>query len=145
MIMADKDFIERETFRSVFPHSSLLICRFHVLKIFRREITVEKMGITSSQRNAALELIQKLVYSRTEEDYQEVYKEIEEVCPSAVIGYIKSNWHGIRKEWVSGMQLDEGTFLKATNNRLESFNQKLKSVMCTNATLDDFFDLSLIH
>ncbi|VDI16268.1 Hypothetical predicted protein [Mytilus galloprovincialis] len=98
------------------------------------------MGITSSQRNAALELIQKLVYSRTEDDYQEVYKEIEEVCPSAVIGYIKSNWHGIRKEWVSGMQLDEGTFLNATNNRLESFNQKLKSVVCTNATLDDFFD-----
>ncbi|CAC5419274.1 unnamed protein product [Mytilus coruscus] len=140
MIMTDKDFIERETFRSVFPHSSLLISRFHVLKIFRREITVEKMGITSSQRNAALELIQKLVYSRTEEDYEEVYKEIEEMCPSAVIGYIKSNWHGIRKEWVSGMQLDEGTFLNATNNRLESFNQKLKSVVCTNATLDDFFD-----
>ncbi|CAC5406847.1 unnamed protein product [Mytilus coruscus] len=87
--MADKDFIERETFRSVFPHSSLLICRFHVLKIFRREITVEKMGMTSSQRNAALELIQKLVYSRTEEDYEEGYKEKEDMCPSGVIGYIK--------------------------------------------------------
>ncbi|CAC5385665.1 unnamed protein product [Mytilus coruscus] len=97
------------------------------------------MGITS-QRNAALELIQKLVYSRTDEDYEEVYKEIEEMCPSAVIGYNKSNWHGIRKEWVSGMQLDEETFLNATNNRLESFNQKFKSVVCTNATLDDCFD-----
>ncbi|VDI16269.1 zinc finger SWIM domain-containing protein 3 [Mytilus galloprovincialis] len=44
MIMADKDFIERETFRSVFPHSSLLICRFqkvHLL-LFLTDLQLHK-------------------------------------------------------------------------------------------------------
>ena len=30
-IMADKDFIERETFKVEFPQASILICLFHVL------------------------------------------------------------------------------------------------------------------
>ena len=38
-IMADKDFTERDVFQQQFAQAKLLVCLFHVLKTFRREIT----------------------------------------------------------------------------------------------------------
>jgi len=46
-IMADKDFTERNVFREQFPQSKILICIFHCMRSFSREITVEKMKITT--------------------------------------------------------------------------------------------------
>ena len=54
-IMSDKDFIERDALTSQFPDSSILICLFHVLRTFHREITCDKLGITSAERVLALE------------------------------------------------------------------------------------------
>lgn len=36
---------------------------------------MEKMGITSGQRNTCLELLQQLAYAINEEKYDELYKE----------------------------------------------------------------------
>ena len=60
VIMADKDIQERDVFKRCMPQAMILICLFHMLHSFRREITCEKMGITSGQRNLCLELIQKM-------------------------------------------------------------------------------------
>ena len=49
-VMSDKDFCERNTFIQEFPQASLLICLYHVLRTFRREITSGKMGITHRRR-----------------------------------------------------------------------------------------------
>jgi zinc finger SWIM domain-containing protein 3 len=49
--MADKDFIERDALKAEFPEVSILICLFHVLRTFRREITTEKQGITAAERS----------------------------------------------------------------------------------------------
>ena len=38
-IMSDKDMTARDLFKEKFPNSSLLICLFHSLKSFGREIT----------------------------------------------------------------------------------------------------------
>jgi len=46
-IMADKDFTERNVFREQFPQSKILICIFHCMRSFSREITTEKMNITT--------------------------------------------------------------------------------------------------
>ena len=66
VIMSDKDFTERQAFTKCFPNASLLICLYHTLRTFRREITIEKMGITSAERDRALEIITKIVYSKSE-------------------------------------------------------------------------------
>ena len=58
-IMADKDMGERDVLKQCFPSSTVLICLFHTLRSFRREISCEKMRITSGQRTACLELIQR--------------------------------------------------------------------------------------
>ena len=49
-IMSDKDMTERNVMKEQFPQANLLICRFHTLRTFRREITCEKLGISSGER-----------------------------------------------------------------------------------------------
>ena len=74
VIVADKDIQERDVFKRCMPQAMILICLFHTLRSFRREITCEKMGITSGQRNLCLELIQKMAYSMSETDYNSIYE-----------------------------------------------------------------------
>ena len=59
VIMSDKDFTERDAFKNCFPEASLNICLYHTLRSFRREITCEKLGITSAERCRCLELVLK--------------------------------------------------------------------------------------
>ncbi len=54
VIMADKDMTERNVFAFAFPQAKLLICLYHT---FRREVIMDKMGISSGQRTLSLELL----------------------------------------------------------------------------------------
>ena len=49
-IMTDKDLTERKVIKQVFPHASLYLCQFHVLKVFSRTITRSQMKITTAER-----------------------------------------------------------------------------------------------
>lgn len=49
-IMADKDFVERNVFKNKFTDAHILICIFHCLRSMSREITTEKMNITSGNQ-----------------------------------------------------------------------------------------------
>ena len=60
VVMADKDLKERDVVKKSFPGVDVLICLFHTLRTFRREITTEKMGITSGQRTTCLEYCAKI-------------------------------------------------------------------------------------
>lgn len=147
VIMADKDINERDVFTHEIPNATILICQFHVLRTFNREITTEKMGISSAQRHTALELLQQLVYSSSETAYETQMEKIQNTCPRQIYDYLMNNWHHIRSEWVLGLKLCEGSMMNTTNNRLESFNQKLKQVVKLYSSLGVFFDkfLSLIR
>ena len=70
VVMADKDIKERDTVKEVLPDASVLICLFHTLHTFRREISSEKTGITSGERRMCLETIQKMAYSTSLEEYK---------------------------------------------------------------------------
>ena len=48
--MTDKDMTERVMIKLEIPQASLQICLFHVLRTFGREITINKMGITSGEK-----------------------------------------------------------------------------------------------
>lgn len=50
VLMGDKDLTQRGVLAQEFPSANLLICLFHTFRSFRREITTERMGITSGQR-----------------------------------------------------------------------------------------------
>ena len=70
VIMTDKDMNERDTLSEGFPDATLQLCLFHVLQNFGREITTDAMSIRSAERSLALDLLQKLAYSKSEEVYE---------------------------------------------------------------------------
>ena len=140
VLMADKDMTERDVMAAEFPSAELLICLFHTFRSFRREIVVDKMGITSGQRSMCLELLQQMAYSTSEENYHDIYIRFCECAPPTVISYFNSQWHPIRKQWTMGMKYKTGNFLNGTNNRLECINQKLKSVITRYSSLEEFID-----
>ncbi|XP_062522977.1 zinc finger SWIM domain-containing protein 1-like [Corticium candelabrum] len=138
VLMADKDMTERDVLASNFPNADLLICLYHTLRSFRREISCEKMGITSGQRTLYLELLQQMAYATNEVKYAELYSRFKTNAPAAVIDYFNKQWHPIRKQWTMGMKYSTGNFLNATNNRLESLNAKLKSVIPRFSSMETF-------
>ena len=140
VIMTDKDVAERYVLANSFPNASLLICLFHTFRSFKREISGEKMGITSAQCNLCLELLQQLAYSTSEEKYMELYERFKASAPLQVIEYFDEHWHIIRNQWALGMKYSTGNFLNGTNNRLESLNAKLKSVISRYSSLEDFIE-----
>ena len=138
VIMADKDIKERDVFKESFPDAAVLICLFHTLRTFRREITSEKMGITMGQRILCLDSIQKMAYASNLDEYTNLYDMFKNSCPKTVVDYFNDNWHPIKEEWVMGFKAACGSFLNFTNNRLESINGKLKQVISCRSTLEEF-------
>lgn len=139
VIMSDKDFNERQAFAKCFPGASLLICLYHTLRTFRREITVEKMGITSDERDRALEMITKIVYSKSEEAYEANVEELKAAKWKAVADYFLDNWHPIKEQWVACFKDLVFNLGETTNNRLESTNAKIKSVCSRYGSMLQFF------
>lgn len=111
VVMADKDIKEREIIKEVLPDTSVLICLFHTLRTFRRELTCERMGITSGQRSTCLEMVQQLAYCTSQEQYTDLYSRLQSDCPRKVLEYFNENWHPIRGEWVLGLKAATGSFL----------------------------------
>ena len=74
VILTDRDMRELSVFGEEFPNAELQICLFHVLRTFKREITTERMGITSGEKCTVLELLQKIAYAPSEEEYTKGYE-----------------------------------------------------------------------
>lgn len=138
VIMTDKDLTERSVIKDVFPDAFLRICLFHVLRSFNREVTCQKMGITPSQRDTVKELFQKLCYCSTLENYEETVEQLKTVAEKSVWDYFQANWNSIKNEWSSIASCNIASYLNTTNNRLESFNSKLKSVCTYFSSLNKF-------
>ena len=138
VLMADKEIGEREVLKLCLPNASVLICQFHTLQSFKREITCEKMGITTGERTLCLELVQKMTYALSNDVYNSIHEHFQRDVPKEVVKYFSENWHPIRNEWVMGLKSNCGNFLNSTNNRLESINGKLKQVITCHSSLEEF-------
>ena len=121
--------------------ANLQLCMFHVPRNCRREVSVEKLGISVGEKIRALEILQDIVYSKSDEQYKLHYNKLCNDCSNAVISYY--NWHNIRKEWVDGLK-DGVNLGNRTNNRIESINDKVKSVLKHHSTLPEFAENFLI-
>ncbi|XP_065886150.1 zinc finger SWIM domain-containing protein 3-like isoform X3 [Dysidea avara] len=138
VVMADKDIGEQDVLKKCLPSAKILICLFHTLRSFRREISCDKLGISSGARTVSLELIQKMAYAKSEAEYNSLYVQFQRDAPKQVLEYFDECWHPIKDEWVMGIAACSGTFLNTTNNRLESINGKLKQVISRNSSLEEF-------
>ena len=95
-----KDIGEGDVLKQCLPNACVLICLFHTLWSFRREITCEKLGLSSGQRFSLLELLQKMAYSSTETEYNDLYAQLQRDALKEVVKYVSENWHPIKDEWV---------------------------------------------
>ena len=144
VVMTDKDMMERAIIKSEIPQAALQICLFHVLRTFGREITADKMGITSGEKSTVLSHIQEITYSRNEDEYLTKYRSLCDVMPDRVKDYYNSNWHGIRDEWVEGLKYLTMNLGTRTNNRIESFFSHLKKSIVMRGSLKEFFERYMV-
>ena len=87
VVISDKDFTERSVFSEQFPDSTLQLCLFHILRSFCREITCDKLGLRPRERDYILELLTKIVYPSSEEEYEKHCAEFLKSSPQSVIQY----------------------------------------------------------
>lgn len=117
---------------------------FHVLRSFRREITCDKLGLRPGKRDYVLELLTKLVYFSSEEEYKKHYAEFLKSSTQSIIEYYDAKWHSIRDDCMECYKSLSFTLGEKTNNRLESINGKLKIVCSRFASLLCFLIISLL-
>eukprot|EP00794_Sanderia_malayensis_P013540 gene13540-14944_t len=139
VIMSDKDFGERNVFSRCFPQAAMQICLYHALRTFRREVTMEKMGITSAERMRCLELLSKIIYSKSPAEYDSNVNALKATEIQSVIAYYEENWGDIKDQWVSCFKDSVFNLGETTNNRLESLNAKIKSVCSRYGSMLQFF------
>lgn len=134
--MADKDLLERDVLRDIFPNIPIYICRFHVLKTFGANLTKLMPG-RQKLKDKLLDIISKMVYSQTIDEYNILYKELKGIAPANVWAYFFKNWHEIKNEWTA-FSLSQGNLGNFTNNRVESINRAIKRVIKKRSTLQSF-------
>uniref|UniRef100_A0ABD2XRK0 SWIM-type domain-containing protein n=1 Tax=Trichogramma kaykai TaxID=54128 RepID=A0ABD2XRK0_9HYME len=146
--MCDKNQTQRNAIKSYFPDSKLLICYYHTLEIFRREIG--KMDMKKEKKDLCLEIFKKMARLKTEDVYISVYEKFMNHTGIPLVAklYFNKNWHKVYHQWTCYNEL-KGTFWNRTNNRTESINQKLKIHMGIRQeffkSLDNFFKWLELH
>ena len=121
--MSDKNATQRNSAKQYYPDATLLICLYHTLQIFKREIN--KFSISKKEKEACYELLRKMAYAEDENQYEKLFEEMQKTFPKCALEYFLSNWHLIKNEFTLCSQWPN-TFYNRTNNRCESINQKLK-------------------
>lgn len=135
--MADKDFQVRQFLKDEFPQANVLLCIFHALRFFSREISCEKLGLASQQQEICLQVLWSMVWARDDQEYNLLVKF--EVAPKPVLVYFNANQRKILNERSLGSKFFRSNFPNTTN-RLESLNTKLKSVIKRFSSLEEFTD-----
>ena len=78
---------------------------------------------------------------KLKKEYLKFYQQLKDTKLKQVIKYFDENWHEIREQWVEDLKREACHYLNSTNNRLESINQKIKSVVNSHhSSLLNFFN-----
>lgn len=139
VLIGDKDFADRKVFEEKFPSAKIQICLFHALRTFKREVPLKLGELNTTLKKHVLEIFTDLAYSESEETYNIHYSKLISLNVQDLTEYYEKNWHSIKDEWVLYEQNRHFIIKNRTTNRLESLNQKLKSVVARYCTLGKFF------
>lgn len=146
VVMVDKHASNLATFSVLFPDAEINLCVFHVRQIFIREVTTKKRNITLQVQKQELGIMTKMIYCKSENEYEQLYDELKAIASDELMQYFENQWNSelVRPMWI-GYYVNKGShFHNRTNNRSETFNQKLKSVLTRFAPLKKFFRETII-
>ena len=136
-IMADKDLKERDVLKKVFEDNvPVYICRFHVLKSFSSGFT-KYMPKQAKLKQKCMDIVEKMVYSNSQEVYDKFYSKLKEIAPKEILDYFDKNWHAIIEEWTT-FNMKKSNLYNFTNNRVESINKHIKTVVKKRSSLKNF-------
>jgi hypothetical protein len=132
-IMIDCSKAEIAAIRQVFGQKvSVLLCHWHIKrdweKNIKSQIKVNASSIETTQaRNYARAMLNHLMYSATEEAYDQqyaIFKQHHEQQYPSFFKYVNGYWHSQRQLWVRAWRPD-ATY--DTNNYIESYHNQLKA------------------
>lgn len=75
-IMCDKSLVNLNAFATALPNAQVVLCMFHVLQIFKREITPKKRHFPKESQTEIFKIINAMVYGDTEESYMQQYEKL---------------------------------------------------------------------
>lgn len=146
IVMVDKHASNLATFSAIFPHAEINLCVFHVQQIFVREVTAKKRNISIEVQKEAQKILTKMIYCKSENEYDDLYQQLERIASAELMHYFDNQWNTqeIKPMWV-GYHVNKGShFHNRTNNRTETFNQKLKQLLTRFAPLKKMFKETII-
>ncbi|XP_034249610.1 uncharacterized protein LOC117650351 isoform X2 [Thrips palmi] len=123
-IVVDHDMSEISSLKEAFPHIDVQLCSFHVPNSFKRNTLKEK------NKESVREVLQKMVYCKNDEEYNELYKELKCVASSKFMtNYFDKYYHHCANAWTRKSKHHSPNFGNDTTNRNESMNQKIKVIV----------------
>jgi len=97
--MVDKDLTNIELFKQYYPNANILLCIFHVLKWFKKTVNDTVTGKETKEQ--IHDILTKMVYSPSEEDFNVHYQSLKEYSEfTKLIEQIDNNWMNNQEQWV---------------------------------------------
>ena len=95
--------------------------------------------VEKSERDETRKLLRQLVYSKDADVYEDTKQELYSHTNKQFTKYFQANWDKCQEMWVT-IKRDYHVHLgNTTNNRLESYNQKLKHLTQRSSNLTEMF------
>ena len=130
IIFIDKDFTEIRIISELWPNATYLLCSWHVIKYLRKQV----LGMENASRRIkqdTMTLLYNLVHANTEQDYSNIYNTLLKTAPNSFIDYFNANWNNCTEKWASFHRQKLPTMGNNTNNRIEKFEWKNKTLCIT--------------
>jgi len=98
VVIIDKDFTELAVLREELANSTILFCRFHVIKCF---YAVSDFEVPKERRDAIRKVLHDIVYSENMDEYVDYLAEIVHLGNPSFEKYFIGNWNNCTNMWVS--------------------------------------------
>ena len=122
----DKDLQNVELLKKIFPGVIILLCTFHVIKYIHSYLANEPLS--STEKANVMTIIQNMLYSENEEEYQHELAQLKNTAKIEFIEYFLKNWDGCKEMWVQHFR-----------NTMEIFGMKIILTLLNNYFLFECF------
>ena len=84
VVMTDKDFNKKAIIKELLPSATVLICLFHSLWSFKREISDKSLALPEGTQIFLKEIFQSMCYARSAEECNNSHEKFKKVVPMHV-------------------------------------------------------------
>ena len=134
LIVADKDLSQKASLEKAFPCAIVHLCLFHIEQAWLRKIS--KFGLEKSDEELANKMFRQMAFAQTEIEYAEIEERFSKTFKKEVVDYFDENWAKIADSWAGYSFKNLICYGETTNNKLESKNGAIKTLINSTDNLD---------